>query len=84
MNLNSQVFFVPWPTSPKSQTVFSKEIRGVRFLTNVVEPDDFSGPCSPLAGDSAIVFIFTAVVDFCQSPIDNDTKRLTKANIRIN
>ena len=28
VNLNSQVFFVPWPTSPKSKTVFSKEIPG--------------------------------------------------------
>ena len=28
VNLYLQVFFVPWPTSPKSQTVFSKEILG--------------------------------------------------------
>lgn len=28
VNLNSQVFFVPWPTSPKSKAVFSKEILG--------------------------------------------------------
>ncbi len=31
VKLNSQVFFVPWPTSPKSKTVFSKEIRGKSF-----------------------------------------------------
>ena len=31
VNLNSQVFFVPWPTSPKSHTVFSKEILGKWF-----------------------------------------------------
>jgi len=31
VNLNSHVFFVPWPTSPKSKTVFSKEIRGKRL-----------------------------------------------------
>jgi len=28
VNLNSQLFFVPWPTSPKSKTFFSKEILG--------------------------------------------------------
>ena len=28
VNLNSHVFFVPWPTSPNSKTVFSREILG--------------------------------------------------------
>ena len=31
VNLNSQVFFVPWPISPGSQTVFSKEILDREF-----------------------------------------------------
>ena len=31
VNLNSQVFFVPCPTLPKSKTVFSKEILGKRL-----------------------------------------------------
>ena len=34
VNLNSQVFFVPRPTLPKSQTVFSKEILGDRLLAS--------------------------------------------------
>jgi len=33
VNLNSQLFFVPWPTSPKSKTVFSKEILGKSLST---------------------------------------------------
>ena len=31
VNLKSQVFLVPWPTLPKSQTIFSKEILGKRL-----------------------------------------------------
>jgi hypothetical protein len=37
VNLNSQLFFVPWPTSPKSQTVFSKEILGKSFSAAEVD-----------------------------------------------
>jgi len=33
VNLNSHVFFVPWPMSPKSETVLSKEISDKRAST---------------------------------------------------
>jgi hypothetical protein len=53
VNLKSQVFFVPWPTSPKSQTVFSKEIFGKS--PSVAEADC----CTPIRSEITITNIRT-------------------------
>ncbi|MBA7697845.1 hypothetical protein ES703_106517 [subsurface metagenome] len=87
VNLNSQLFFVPRPTSPKSQTVFSKEILGDRFLAlgaGFAEIPVGSGAWITLAGDSPTFSTMAATADCCRQPIPNERIRLTKANIRTN
>ena len=65
VNLNSQVFFVPWPTSPKSQTVFSKEILGKSLS---VAEDDCCMPIDNKRTRLANVSVETNIFLFISRP----------------
>ena len=64
VNLNSQVFFVPWPTFPKSQTVFSNVIFGSILLAMVAVSmdgeEEFFNRIT-LGGVSGIVLSFVSM-----------------------
>ena len=76
VNLNSHVFFVPWPTLPKSQTVFSKEILGNKLSaaeTDCCMPIDNERIRHTQKSKKADVFSFMyRIYNYCQCLFSRD------------